>query len=244
MHEAQAHEHNAFLTLTYSDERLPANWGLHYPHVQSFFKRVRKEIGPMRHFTVGEYGPKTLRPHYHVALFGQDFSQDRKHWRTSPHGFPVWKSETLDRLWPHGHHEIGMLGPESAAYVARYCTQKINGPMAVEHYRRTNVRTGEQWQVEPDFAHMSLKPGIGRNYIEKHSGFVKAWNHCILNGKKMPVPSYYDKYIREEDGEAAEHMAFERYIAAQRQKEHRTTERLLVRETVAKAKLKTKARNL
>ena len=72
MLESSLHTDNAFVTLTYSDENLPKDGSLVPRHVQLFLKKVRKEIEParLRFFCVGEYGDRTQRPHYHVALFG------------------------------------------------------------------------------------------------------------------------------------------------------------------------------
>ena len=68
-----------FVTLTYSDDTLPIDvftdsFGAKHiiPYVckrdcQNFFKRLRKrfENSEIRYYLVSEYGPTTLRPHYH-----------------------------------------------------------------------------------------------------------------------------------------------------------------------------------
>lgn len=72
-------------TLTYSDEHVPEVYEvatgeifrtLCYSDVQSWFKRSRRtcqyhgiSIDGFRYFVCGEYGSKTLRPHYHLLLF-------------------------------------------------------------------------------------------------------------------------------------------------------------------------------
>lgn len=62
VHEAKFHQDNAFLTLTYSPENLPADAGLHHEHFQKFMKRYRKFISPQkaRFFMCGEYGEQPL----------------------------------------------------------------------------------------------------------------------------------------------------------------------------------------
>jgi len=54
--------------------------------VQLFIKRLRKEqdsrgSSKIKYYLVGEYGDLTKRPHYHAAIFGEDFADDRYAWR-------------------------------------------------------------------------------------------------------------------------------------------------------------------
>ncbi|MFN7611381.1 MAG: hypothetical protein ACK5QX_10675, partial [bacterium] len=66
-HEASLHEANSFLTLTYSNEHLPADLSVDVIALQKFMKRLRKALypAPVRFVACGEYGENTLRPHYH-----------------------------------------------------------------------------------------------------------------------------------------------------------------------------------
>lgn len=71
--ERRLHLDSKFVTLTYADPHLVWDSGgpqLHREHVQLFFKRLRKAGYKLRYYGVGEYGTKTMRPHYHVLLFG------------------------------------------------------------------------------------------------------------------------------------------------------------------------------
>ena len=43
---------------------------------QKFIKRLRKDYD-IKYFACGEYGDKTLRPHFHAILFGVNFSDDK-----------------------------------------------------------------------------------------------------------------------------------------------------------------------
>jgi len=116
--------------------------------VQLFIKKLRYELttrnphAKVRYYAVGEYGERFKRPHYHIALFGEDFSDDRKYWRTSG-AHPCYRSSRLERLWTDskgrslGNSEIGELTIDSAAYIAAYVLKKVNGKMADEHYRET-----------------------------------------------------------------------------------------------------------
>lgn len=215
--------------------------------VQLFIKRLRfsqSELGlaKVRHFSVGEYGDKTGRPHYHIALFGEDFSGDRKQWRTSS-GYPIYRSPRLEKLWPHGNSEIGELTTDSAAYIARYVMKKINGKKAHEHYRR-ETPDGEIYYLVPEFALMSRRPGIGRDWLTKHNSDVYPHDHVIVNGHKFKPPRYYDKLLATWDPTTMELIKFQREIRAQESDADNTPARLADKETVTQAKMAFKKRNL
>lgn len=241
MHEAKTHDHNCFLTLTYSDEHLPANYSLDKQAFPKFIRRLRKTGIKARYFHCGEYGEQTLRPHYHACLFGHAFQEDRKHW-TNRGGLPVWRSDELERLWPYGNSEIGSLTFESAAYVARYVTKKITGARAESHYERLNPLTGELFQVEPEFATMSRNPGIGSAWYDKFSTDVFPSDQVIVNGKPCKPPRYYDERLRASDPDTFEKIRTRRRLGRNRDDE--TPERLKVRETCAQARLSLKPRGL
>ena len=136
MHEAQLHESNAFITLTYADEHLPQDRSLDKREFQLFIKRLRKSIQPqrLRYFHCGEYGAKLGRPHYHACLFGFDFP-DKELQRYSKTGEKLYRSDLLDSAWQNkGWALIGEVTFQSAAYVARYITKKITGEAAHDHY--------------------------------------------------------------------------------------------------------------
>ena len=100
----------------------------------------------VRFFHCGEYGELLYRPHYHACLFGFDFS-DKVLWSTRG-GVRLYRSKILEKLWTFGFSTIGDVTFESAAYVARYCTKKITGDKADEHY---NGRS-------PEYVTMSRPP--------------------------------------------------------------------------------------
>ena len=121
LHEAQLHENNCFITLTYDDAHLPGDRSLHYSDFQKFLKRFRKSLGgaKIRYYMAGEYGEKFGRPHWHACIFGYDF-HDKKLFKRTAAGSLIYTSEHLKKLWPFGHSSIGDVTFESAAYVARY----------------------------------------------------------------------------------------------------------------------------
>lgn len=248
MHEKQLHENNCTINLTYADNPVD----LSRRDFQLFMKRLRKQRTVFdittwqhvpRYMMCGEYGDKFLRPHFHVALFGIDF-QDKYYWKKSPSGFPLYRSPELERLWTHGDSTIGELSFEMAAYIARYITKKITGDAAGKHYERVDADTGEIINVTPEFNGMSLKPGIGKRWIERYMTDVYPHDHVITNGHKAKPPRYYDKHLREVNEEIEMEMKRKRKEKGEKQKHDNTPERLKVKETVAIAGLNLKKRTL
>lgn len=196
MHEASLHDHNAFITLTYSDDNLPDYGSLAPDHVTLFLKRLRKKLAGKKvlYYYCGEYGENFSRPHYHLALFGYDFSSDRVPHRQTPAG-TCYRSPSLEKLWPHGYSEIGNLEYDSARYIAGYIQKKVNGKKATNHYQ-TIDQEGEIHSLHPEFARMSRRPAIGLNFIERYSDDIYNYDVCVVGQKKLRPPPYYDKWLK------------------------------------------------
>lgn len=195
MHECQIRDHAWFLTLTYRDEEIPQYGSLYPEDLREFFKAVRRDYpaGQVRYYACGEYGDRTQRPHYHAVLFGVDFL-DRVVLRNDG-GSTVWRSSTLERYWPHGLSEFGSVTPASAAYVAGYVRKKVTKKMDPDAYERVDADTGELVQVEPEFSRMSLKPAIGRKWLEKYWQDVYPRDFVVVDGYEAKPPRYYDKVM-------------------------------------------------
>lgn len=145
--ESLTHEENAFVTLTYDDQHIPADGSLEPAELRLFIRRFRKAARPrkFRYFAVGEYGEQTLRPHYHLSLFGVS-------------GFTVLDgripprtvAEELPRLWTKGFVQCAEFNEVTAQYVAGYVVKKLAD-------RSSNALKGKT----PEFARMSTNPGLG-----------------------------------------------------------------------------------
>lgn len=237
VHESQCHSVNSFVTLTYDDSHFDPS--LNYRDFQLFLKRLRKVRKGLRFFCCGEYGDLNLRPHFHALLFGVGFSDGKKI------GDQLYRSPELERLWPHGMSSFGDVTFQSAGYVARYCVKKVNGPLADEHYKRVNLSTGEVVDVAPEFGRMSLKPGIGYPWFQKFwKDVYVARDACVVDGKILPAPRYYDKLLEVTDVGLSTEKEYDRYINSDKFKDDCTPDRLSVREVVAMARLNTLQRNL
>jgi hypothetical protein len=204
-------------------------------------------LATIKHYSVGEYGDKNGRPHYHAAIFGEDFSDDRYEWRKAPSGAMLYRSPRLEKLWPHGAAEIGQLTFESAAYIARYIMKKINGALAPEHYKRQKP-TGEIYWITPEFALMSrggrTGKGIGHAWLEMYHTDIYPHDYVVMQGQKMKPPRYYDKHLAERDEIGALLIKLEREFSARSQEADNTPKRLATKEIVATAKLNLGKRSL
>ena len=245
MHEAQLHEHNCFITLTYNDDNLPSDKSLHYEHFQKFLKRFRKAISPskIRFYMAGEYGENFGRPHFHACIFGYDFP-DKKLLKRTSSGSNLYRSKILEDLWTFGYSSIGDVNFESAAYVARYIMKKQTGKDASSYYERVDNETGEIIDMKPEFNKMSLKPGIGADWYKRFKTDVYPNDYVILRGKKVKPPKFYDKLHAKGNPYEWDEIQYVRESNAKLHFEDNTPERLLVKETVTKAKLRKLKRTL
>jgi hypothetical protein len=105
---------NVFLTLTYNEENLPINEG--YPtlvkkDIQNFMKSLRQEQSyftdtKISYYSVGEYGKKKNRPHYHILLFN------------------VHPNINYDRVWKKGFSYPLPAKEGSYKYVLKYMSKQ------------------------------------------------------------------------------------------------------------------------
>lgn len=182
-----------FVTLTYSDDHVPEEFGdlvLHKPDLQNYLKSVwnrsKNGTGTFRQFAVGEYGDTTGRPHYHAAIFSQgDFD---------PH--------VLTDAWNYGFVSISNLAVERMAYVCGYTVKKMT--------KKDDERLEGK---PPEFATMSRNPGIGypavkalASYYQTASGakFLAEYGGIIpefrYNGRLYPLDNFMQSKIYDELG--------------------------------------------
>ena len=185
-------------------------------------KRLRKHFknDRIRYYACGEYGSKMDRPHYHACLFGVDFN-DKELWSIRD-DVKLYRSNTLEKIWTKGFSTIGDVNFQSAGYIARYCTKKITGDQAKHHYKGN----------DPEWALMSRRPGIGRNWYEKYKGDCYPKDFMTLNGKKLKPPKYYDYLYDIEYPDKMEEIKTNRTIKRKRNKELNNLQILQQMETV------------
>ena len=247
VHEAQMHEKNAFITLTFNKENLPEDYSVQKWHLQKFFRRMRKKGIKMRYFACGEYGEQKSRPHYHALIFGYDFP-DKEIWSYN-NGNPLWRSRELETLWPYGYCMIGEVTFESAAYVARYVMKKWkkDGREDDTEVQMANAvvdrETGEIHEINPEFVLMSRRPGIGSAWLQKYTSDTDK-DFITINGKVMSLPRYYDKLLEEKDPEDMMRRKQKRIEKFNENPEEHMTDRLRVKEKVKEAQINMLSRKI
>lgn len=210
--EAMCHESNVFLTLTYDDYHLPEKrenspiHSLNKRHLQLFMKRLRKRFTEqkIRFYACGEYGSQSMRPHYHLILFGLEIP-DREILKINDKGDPYFTSKTISELWTYGYHIIAPVNWETCAYVARYVMKKRKG---------VDKNVYDTLNYEPEFVTMSRRSGIGRDWYDDNK------EELFGNGS-IPVPSangarpltscrYFDTLLEVENPELFESIKAKR----------------------------------
>lgn len=208
--ESMKHGGSSFVTLTYNKENIPDGQTLYPKHTQDWLKRLRLRFPhKIRYYLVGEYGERTQRPHYHAALFGLGPEH----------------SEIIGQTWPHGHTYTGDLTAQSAQYVAGYVTKKMTS--------KTDPRLNGR---HPEFARMSLRPGIGalaindiaNALLSDHGGESLILNNDVplsLNQgrKKMPLGRYLREKLRV-------YLGFPENIKKENLEKHKEEMRLLFKD--------------
>lgn len=238
-HEAQMHKDKCFITLTYNNQHYTPT--LKHEHFQQFIRALRKKTKTkIRYFMSGEYGKNKERPHYHAILFGISFTDL---YRVSNNQLA---SKTLESLWTRGYNTVGDVNRQTAMYVAKYATKTITGPKADDYYKRLDTTTGEIIDVEPEYARMSLKPGIGATWHDKYWREVHLARDGIQlpGGKLQPAPRFYNERLKTRQPALALKRKNQRIARAHLFAKDSTPARLAVREQVAKARQRTKQRKL
>lgn len=181
-----------FVTLTYDDEHLPRedrkvyDWMIDqeviYKDVpvhrvrdcQLFLKRLRKDNPDVkiRYFLVSEFGPRTLRPHYHAIVFNLPRERANKAY--------------IAAKWRNGFVEVSKVTEGRIAYVTKYCF----GSTTLPFYLPKNITK------------MSLKPAIGHRWYDNFKKQLESVDeheaHYFANGYRLPAPSYYVRRFQNE----------------------------------------------
>ena len=212
MLELGYHESSYFLTLTYDNEHIPKNPLIDYEtgeiyaenatlvkkDLQDFMKRLRRAYeykgyeNKLRFFACGEYGSQTLRPHFHIIVFGLKLD-DLTLYKRNFNGDNLYNSAFISKLWKNGFSVVGDVTWESCAYVARYIMKKHLGKDS-EFY--------DIYNIEPEFTLMSRKPGIARQYYDEHKDELFYQDFVSIptkdGGKQIFPPPYYEKLFEED----------------------------------------------
>lgn len=227
MHEAQTVDSASFITLTYDQAHLPVDGNLDVSHIQKFWKRLRKRLNKrISYYACGEYGDLHGRPHWHAAVFGEDFTRDREDLRPTRSGFAQWTSPTLEAAWQKQGRVAAMeLTFESAQYVAKYVRQKRTGPEAEAHY---NGR-------RPEFSTMSKRPAIGHAWFVEYIRDVYPRDEVVVRGTRGKPPKYYDQLAERLDPVAMAAIKERRQAAFRTKSDQNRVQELTRKRRLAKA---------
>ncbi len=185
----------SFITLTYSPENNPIR--LQKRDVQLFIKRLRKKISPkkIKYFACGEYGDRTLRPHYHIIIFGYDFP-DKVYFTKSKKDKLIYKSAELDKLWTLGLHTVQDVTISTCVYTALYSAKP--------------TKTLPKWlQQAPEYNTMSQS--IGMEYLQKNYDTYKKTDAIWIDGEAYAIPKalfdkVYKRHIEKDCVDYAAHL--------------------------------------
>ena len=187
-----------FITLTYNDvnssnknnlvkivkdKKIMYVSTLYYKDVQLFLKRLRKKYKDynIRYYLAGEYGSHTLRPHYHILLYGLPLKaiEDIDYLYATKNG-KFYNSQILENLWRKGFVNITEFSEYTAMYTSQYCTKKIKDYSIedsieedIHNYSlnyclansRASPKDDYELLVKQEFNCMSRRPGIAHDYI-------------------------------------------------------------------------------
>lgn len=218
MLEAEYHDSNYFLTLTYDEEHVPRSeyvdietgeikesLTLVKKDLQDFNKRLRRALDyrdkdGFRFYACGEYGSQTARPHYHMIVYGLELN-DLVFYKSTSYG-ALYTSPFLDKIWKNGHVVIGGVSYESCAYVSRYIMKKQKGNNNVVY---------DYYNINPEFVLMSRKPGIAREYFEDHKEIIYPRDNIVLlGGRTSRPPRYFDSLMANLDEEMMDDIKYKR----------------------------------
>jgi len=175
-----------FLTLTYDDKRVSKEGLSILPRtangfatlkkrdLQLFFKRLRQgqpisdQAKPIKYYAVGEYGSKTMRPHYHIILFNAVLS-------------------TIDPAWQNGAIHYGDVTGASIGYTLKYMSKPPRIPV---HRNDDRVREFALMSKGLGIGYMSSEMMHWHHADLENRMYVN-----LLDGKKASMPRYYKEKI-------------------------------------------------
>lgn len=209
--------------------KYPIDYSVNRGIIYYFIKRLRDYLYrtyniSIRYFGCGEYGEKYERPHYHILIFGYDFT-DKVPFKLSNKGVQLFTSDELSNLWPYGFSYVEELNHNACSYVAQYCMKKIkpydcedlydyyygkipeflfmskgncqvNRCPYIDDIIKDNFNSLRNLYIPYCNDCIRTRGGLGFNWLMKYLYDVKRLGFIVIDGKKYPIPDYYKKIIK------------------------------------------------
>lgn len=190
-----------FITLTFNEENYQKI--LDKTILQKYWKRVRKKCKGIKYYSVGEYGDKTQRGHYHAIVFNADCDTLVSEWKTTP------KQRIFSK--PLGFVKIGTVTDASIHYVTGYIMKDfkfVDKKTGVKKRWKMDVdkSTGEirNWDINELRHFACMSKSLGKIYLKHATKFHKSHMTKTTNwsGYDIVIPRYYsDKIFTKEEKE-------------------------------------------
>ena len=211
-----------FITLTYDDDYLPyhstvdtesgeifTGASVELKDVQNWIKKLRDNNPDktIRYMCAREYGSQTLRPHYHLIIFGLPL--DRELFckiGNNANGDPLWTTPELDNIkskicwtvrrplgdrtapiYRAGNVTVGEVTFQSISYVARYTMKKANKDYNSEWFYKSQGM---------DIEGISQSQDLGKWYYDLHKHEIYENDYVPVlgkNGNFSKPPKSFDR---------------------------------------------------
>lgn len=191
IHEASLYRSSGFVSLTYSDDNVPADASVSKDELQRFFKRLREVHSgePLRYYASGEYGELRGRPHYHAVIFGispcvcGEWPEHLKgKLQLARCGCPG-REEVMSAWKLGGVSRVTEVCYESARYTADYVGKSWTGGKAKEAYGKRAM----PFQL--------MSKGIGRGFALANEAQLRQNLGVTVRGVPVGLPRYYSRKL-------------------------------------------------
>lgn len=193
--EMKVSNHVYFFTLSYRDEDLPM--ACYVPEkrvfpcvsrrdIQLFLKRLRKNLEvSFKYHIVAEYGPNTLRPHYHGMIFSQ---------------YVILQEDVLS-AWQHQDLVYKTFDETFDRNAAGYCAKYLGKIPFLPDYIKNSDRIYRPFTL--------CSKGLGLTYLETNPQLVskkvdQLEDFVVLDGRRQAMPRYYANKLFPIDKEGIE----------------------------------------
>lgn len=166
-------------------------------HIQLFLKRVRKSIPPrsLKYFICSEYGPRTIRPHYHGIFFTNldkyDFQRLVVNKWIDTYGNVDWTNEPI-----YGGSGLQGDAKNAFSYVAKYATKPswMSSPYSLHQdypptFRLISKGIGRAWRDR-------FRNEIGMETISRIFEYQLKHNGIRPRGSYNELPSWIKRFVK------------------------------------------------